>query len=31
MNNLSCIEINIDQLMKKLLWFEDAMTNGYQR
>ena len=31
MNNLSCIGINIDQLMKELLWFEDALANDYQR
>ena len=30
MNILSCIEINIDQSMKELLWFEDALANGYQ-
>ena len=31
MNNLSCIGINIDRLMKELLWFEGALANGYQR
>ena len=31
MNNLSCIGINIDQVMKELFWFEDALANGYQR
>ena len=31
MNNLSCIGINIDQIMKELFWFEDALANGYQR
>ena len=31
MNNLSRIEINIDQLIKELFWFEDALANGYQK
>ena len=31
MNKLFCIGINIDQLIKELLWFEDALANGYQR
>ena len=30
-NNLSCIGININQVMKELFWFEDALANGYQR
>ena len=29
MNNLACIGINIDQLMKELLWFENALANDY--
>ena len=31
MNNLSCIEINIDRLIKELFWFEDALANGYKK
>ena len=29
-NNLSCIEINIDHLIKELLWIENAVANGYR-
>ena len=28
--SLSCIGINIDQLMRVLFWFEDALANCYQ-
>ena len=28
---LFCIGINIDQVIKELLWIEDALANGYQR
>jgi hypothetical protein len=31
MNSLSCIEIDIDQVIKELFWFEDVVANGYQR
>ena len=31
MNNLSWIEINFDQFIKELFWFEDALANGYQK
>ena len=31
MNNLSCIGINLDQLIKEFLWFEDAFANDYQK
>ena len=27
---MCCIGINIDHLMKELLWFEDALANGYK-
>jgi hypothetical protein len=30
-NFLSCIGINIAQVMKKLLWFENALASAYQR
>ena len=28
---MSCIEINLDQVIKELLWIEDALANGYRK